>query len=247
MDSESTANRAAIAENYLNVRSRVEAACRRAGRDPGDVTLIAVSKKKPFSDIAEAYAAGARDFGENYVQELRGKIQEWEGRGEEMPLRWHMIGHLQKNKVKNVIGSAALIHSVDSVELAEQIEKDAARTERTVDILMEVNAAAEDSKWGFSIAETAKAAREIQRLEHIRLRGLMTSAPYTLEPESNRVYFRVLRELAVSLDEKGLIDHTGDRFKTPVLSMGMTGDYEVAVEEGATMVRVGTGIFGERG
>ena len=235
-----------IAENLRRVRNAIQAACERSGRRAEDVTLIAVSKTKPFSDILAARAAGAVHFGENYVQELMQKIELNESLPEAEPIRWHMIGHLQKNKVKNLIGRTVLIHSVDSVALAQQIEKEAARKEQTVRILLEVNAAREESKWGFAPEETEQAARDISALPHVRVLGLMTSAPYTEDPESNRIHFRNLNALARELAEKKLITVSDPDFPGPVLSMGMTGDYEVAVEEGATLVRVGTAVFGRR-
>ena len=235
-----------IAENIEKVRRRIAAACERSGRDPKEVTLVAVSKTKPFSDIEEACSAGAFDLGENYVQELRQKNEENGSLPEALPIRWHMIGHLQKNKVKYLIGSTALIHSVDSVELAEQIEKEAAKKDSAVRILLEVNIAREESKWGFAPEEAKEAAREISKLPHVRVLGLMTSAPLTDEPESNRLYFRDLNSLAQELEAEGLIVSDDPDCHCPVLSMGMTRDFEVAVEEGATMVRVGTAIFGAR-
>ena len=235
-----------IRENLRRVHRTVEAACARAGRDPAEVTLIAVSKKKPFSDILEACAAGETHFGENYVQELAQKAEENERREEPLPIRWHMIGHLQKNKVKTVIGTAALIHSVDSVALAGQIEKEAAKQGRTVRILLEVNIAREESKWGFTPEDAPAAARAISAFPHVRILGLMTSAPATEDPETNRIYFRGLRDLALEMAKEKLLAGSDPDFHLPVLSMGMTGDYEVAVEEGATMVRVGTAVFGKR-
>ena len=195
--------------------------------------------------VEAAFSAGVRDFGENYVQELNEKTAFLSERPEYADIHWHMIGHLQKNKVKYLAGKVALTHSVDTVGLAGQIEKESAKRDVTTDILLEVNVAREESKWGFSPEETPAAAREIAALPHVRLLGLMTSAPYTEDPESNRVYFRELKTLADALKEEGLIAGK-DGVKTPVLSMGMTGDFEVAVEEGATMVRVGTAVFGAR-
>ena len=205
-----------------------------------------MSKTKPFSDILDAFASGAVHFGENYVQELMQKIAENGGPDENRPIRWHMICHLQKNKVKYLIGHTALIHSVDSVSLAEQIEKEAAKRDRTVRILLEVNIAKEESKWGFDPDSVTQAARDIGLLPHVRVLGLMTSAPFTDDPESNRLFFRGLNTLAQELASKKLIAAADPDFHCPVLSMGMTGDFEVAVEEGATMVRVGTAIFGKR-
>lgn len=224
-----------IAENIKNVEDRITEACRRSGRDRKDVELIAVSKTKPVSMLQEAYDAGARLFGENKVQELQEKMPVLPG-----DIRWHMIGHLQTNKIKYIIGKVALIHSVDTLHLAEAIEKEAAKHDVIQDILAEVNVAGEESKFGTSdMKANAALVREIGKLPHVRLKGLMTIAPYTEDPEENRVYFRTLREF--------LFGEVRDCFPDrPVLSMGMTGDYEVAVEEGATLVRVGTGIFGER-
>ena len=235
-----------IRENVREVRQRIEEACRRAGRNQEEVLLIGVSKTKPFEAVLDGLQAGLHDFGENYVQELTGKISKAAGL-KDGTIRWHMIGHLQKNKVKYLAGQVALIHSVDSAELAAQIEKEAEKKNLTADILLEVNVAEEASKWGFSVSDTVQAAEAVSKLSRVRLRGLMTSAPITEDPESNRGYFRKLRELAEDLDRRGLISREGDcGFTLPVLSMGMSGDYETAVEEGATMVRVGTRIFGER-
>ena len=237
---------ACIAEHLNAVRSRIGAACERTGRRPEDVTLVAVSKLKPFADIMEARKAGAVHFGENYVQEMMQKVEQFDRLGETEPIYWHMIGHLQKNKVKYLIGHTALIHSVDSAALAAQIEKEAAKKDRTVRILLEVNIAGEESKWGFAPEDVPAAAREISAFPHVRLLGLMTSAPFTEDPETNRPYFRGLNALAQKLASESLITASDPDFRCPVLSMGMTGDFEVAVEEGATMVRVGTAIFGER-
>lgn len=226
--------------NLRSVRDRIIAACERSGREPKSVTLIAVSKLKPIEDIREAKEAGATDFGENYVQELMDKTEE------EPALNWHMIGHLQRNKVKYLIGKTALIHSVDSVSLAKEIEKESAKKGVITKILLEVNVAGEESKWGFTEESVKEAAANIAKFPHVRVLGLMTSAPITEDPESNRLYFRKLNALAHKLSDEGLIVRDDPSFTCPVLSMGMTGDFEVAVEEGATMVRVGTAIFGSR-
>ena len=235
-----------IAENLAHVRSRIRAACERSGRCPDEVTLIAVSKLKPFADILEARRSGVTHFGENYVQEMMQKVGEAGNLEDAGLFRWHMIGHLQKNKVKYLIGQTALIHSVDSKSLAEQIEKEAAKKNQSVRILLEVNVAEEESKWGFTSESILQAAREISLLPHIAVLGLMTSAPITEDPETNRIYFRKLRSLAQELAENKLLAASDPDFHVPVLSMGMSGDFEVAVEEGATMVRVGTAIFGHR-
>ena len=225
-----------IQEHLTEVKERIEQACIRSGRNPGEVTLIAVSKTKPVPMLEEAYAAGARDFGENKVQEIAAKKPE-------LPedIRWHMIGHLQRNKVGQVLGKAVLIHSVDSLRLARQIETDAAKAGLDVDILLEVNVAREESKYGFMLEEVEDAIMTIKDFPHVHIKGLMTIAPFVENPEENRGIFKKLFEFAVDIDKKNI-----DNVTMGVLSMGMTGDYEVAVEEGATMVRVGTGIFGVR-
>ena len=225
-----------IRENIEEVRKNIAAACERSGRDPSEVVLLAVSKTKSPDMIREAVAAGQRAFGENYVQEL---VQKYDIFGDS--LDWHMIGHLQRNKVRSVIGKAGLIHSVDSIRLAEQIEKESAGRNTVTNILIEVNVADEASKWGFTVDEAEGAVRMISRMEHVHVCGLMTSAPITEDPESNRIYFRQLRQLFEHIAELDISD-TDMR----ILSMGMTGDYIVAVEEGSTLVRVGTGIFGAR-
>lgn len=225
-----------VAENYRMVDKKVQEACARAGRDRNEVTLIAVSKTKPVAMIQEAMAVGANVFGENKVQELCDKY-------ELLPkdLHWHLIGHLQRNKVKYIIGKVDLIHSVDSLRLAEEISKEAVKKETEENILIEVNVAGEESKFGVSVADTEELVRQIAVLPGIHIQGLMTIAPYVENPEQNRPVFRALKKLAVDIKMKNI-----DNVHMDVLSMGMTGDYEVAVEEGATMVRVGTGIFGER-
>ena len=225
-----------VAENYRKVEQKVCEACARSGRDRSEVTLIAVSKTKPISMIQEAIEAGVDVFGENKVQELCEKY-------ETLPqnLHWHLIGHLQRNKVKYVIDKAELIHSVDSLRLAEEISKEAVKKKVQADILIEVNVAEEESKFGVRVEDTEQLVREIAILPNIHIQGLMTIAPYVEDPEENRPVFRTLRKLAVDIEEKNI-----DNVHMGMLSMGMTGDYEVAVEEGATMVRVGTGIFGER-
>ena len=225
-----------VAENLKTIRERVDAACERAGRRPEEVALIAVSKTKPLSMLQEAYEAGARDFGENKVQEILEKYPE-------MPedARFHMIGHLQTNKVKQVVGKAVLIHSVDSLHLAEKIEQEAAKRDLTADILLEVNVAREESKFGLMLEEVIPLLEEVKNLPHVRVRGLMTIAPNVENPEENRKHFKKLYQLYVDIKNKNI-----DNGTMSVLSMGMTGDFEVAVEEGATMIRVGTGIFGSR-
>jgi len=225
-----------VAVNYNEVKARMEAACVRAGRNPKDVTLIAVSKTKPVSMLVEAYEAGARTFGENKVQEIVEKFPQ-------MPedAKFHMIGHLQTNKVGQVIEKVELIHSVDSVHLAEKIEKEAAKRNMIANILLEVNVAREDSKFGLYMEDVIGVLQSVQEFPHVCVKGLMTIAPYVENAEENRKYFKDLYQLYVDIKSKNL-----DNGTMSVLSMGMTGDYEVAVEEGATMIRVGTGIFGSR-
>lgn len=226
-----------IRENLNIVEQTVAASCKKAGRGREEVTLIAVSKTKPLSDLQEAYEAGVRDFGENKVQELIDKIPALPS-----DIRWHMIGHLQRNKVKYIIGKVSMIHSVDSLRLAEEISKEAVRKDTAVDILIEVNAAGEESKYGVTLEEAPKLVRQIASLPGIHIKGLMTIAPFTENPEDNRSFFRKLMQLSVDIERKNI-----DNVNMTALSMGMTGDYSVAIEEGATCVRVGTGIFGERG
>jgi pyridoxal phosphate enzyme (YggS family) len=227
---------AEIEKNLNHVKEEINEACKRAGRDPKEVTLIAVSKTKPIEDLRAAYAAGARDFGENKVQELTGKI-------EEMPadIRWHMIGHLQRNKVKYIAGKVSLIHSVDSYRLAEEINIQAKKNNCTIPILIEVNYAKENSKFGIAPEEIKELVQEISELENVKIKGLMTIAPFVEDPEENREIFRGMKELSVDIARENI-----DNVEMEVLSMGMTNDYIVAVEEGSTMVRVGTGIFGAR-
>ena len=225
-----------IQENIKLVEENIKKACEKVGRDVNEVTLIAVSKTKPYTAIEEALPTGVKDYGENKVQELCDKY-------EILPkdIKWHMIGHLQRNKVKYLVGKASLIHSVDSIRLAEQIEKEYAKADEIANILIEVNMAQEESKFGITSEETEQLVREIAKFPHIRIKGLMTIAPYTDNPESNRVYFRNMKKLSVDIENKNI-----DNGTMTALSMGMTGDFEVAVEEGATMIRVGTGIFGSR-
>ena len=225
-----------VQEQLREVRERIAAACRRAGRDPKDVTLIAVSKTKPAQMVQEAYEAGARDFGENKVQEILEKKPVLP-----QDIRWHMIGHLQRNKVHQVLGQAVLIHSVDSLRLAQQIETEAEKKGIEAEILLEVNVAREESKFGFFLEETEEAIRQIAKLPHVHIRGLMTIAPFVENPEENRGIFQKLYQFSVDIAAKNI-----DNVTLAVLSMGMSNDFEVAIEEGATMVRVGTSIFGAR-
>lgn len=225
-----------ISENLKQVRSNIEAACIRSNRKISEVTLIAVSKTKPLEELQEAYRCNARDFGENKVQEIVSKAPQ-------MPedTKFHMIGHLQRNKVKQVIPLVTMIHSVDSVRLAMEIQQEAEKIGKIIDILLEVNVAGEESKFGFAPEEVLDAIMQIHGFSHVRICGLMTIAPFVENPQQNRPVFKKLFQLYVDIKRKNI-----DNVNMSVLSMGMTGDYEVAVEEGATMIRIGTGIFGAR-
>lgn len=225
-----------LKDNLAQVEENIEKACKKAGRDRSEVTLIAVSKTKPVSMLQEIYDENIRHFGENKVQELCDKI-------EQLPedIHWHMIGHLQRNKVKYIVGKVDLIHSVDTYRLAEEINIQAKKKNVIVPILVEVNIAEEESKFGISKEDAILLVEEISHLENVRIKGLMTIAPYVENPEDNRQYFQKIKQLSVDITNKNI-----DNVSMEILSMGMTGDYMVAIEEGATMIRVGTGIFGER-
>lgn len=225
-----------LKQNLIQVEEKINAACERAGRSRSEVTLIAVSKTKPIPMLSEIYEEGIRDFGENKVQEILEKYGE-------LPedIKWHMIGHLQRNKVKSVIDKVSLIHSVDSFRLAEEINIQAKKKNITVPILVQVNIAGEDTKFGITQEDAIALTEQIAELDNLRIQGLMTIAPLVNDPEDNRQYFRGIRQLSVDIRNKNI-----DNVCMDILSMGMTGDYEVAIEEGATMVRVGTGIFGAR-
>ncbi len=225
-----------LKENLQEVEKRITAACERAGRSRGEVTLVSVSKTKPVEMLREAYSLGVRVFGENKVQELTEKY-------DALPddIRWHMIGHLQTNKVKYLIGKTELIHSVDSLKLAGVIEKESEKRGCVTDILIEVNVAQEESKFGLKMEEVIPFIKKAAQFPHINVRGLMTIAPFVENPEKNRTIFADLHKLYVDIKDKNI-----DNGTVNILSMGMTNDYEVAIEEGATMVRIGTGIFGAR-
>jgi len=225
-----------VKERYLTVRDEVSEMCTASGREEDACTLIAVSKTKPVEMLKKAYEAGCRDFGENKVQELLDKF-------DNMPedTRWHMIGHLQTNKVKYIVDKVSMIHSVDSLKLAREISKEAVKKGVTVDILLEVNVAGEDTKYGFSVDGVMEHIRDIALLPGIKVKGLMTIAHFVENSEENRVYFHQLKQLSVDILRKNI-----DNISMDILSMGMTGDYLVAVSEGATYVRVGSGIFGSR-
>ena len=225
-----------LAENIKTVEKNIKEACARANRSASDVTLIAVSKTKPVDMLCEVYDTGMREFGENYVQELVEKI-------DRLPkdIHWHMIGHLQRNKVKYIVGKVAMIHSVDSIRLAEAISKEAVKKDVTVDILIEVNVGMEENKFGITVESAYEDIKEMAKLPNIAIKGLMTSAPFVENSEDNRKYFRQLKQLSVDIQSKNI-----DNVDMGILSMGMTNDYIVAIEEGATIVRVGTAIFGAR-
>ncbi len=225
-----------LKENLRGVEEKINAACKRSGRSREDVTLIAVSKTKPVETLQQAYDMGVRVFGENKVQELVDKY-------EALPkdIHWHMIGHLQRNKVKYIIDKVDLIHSVDSLRLAETIDKEAKKHNLTANILIEVNVAGEDSKFGVRPEELEPLINEISHFSNIQVLGLMTIAPFVENAEENRTVFARLRKLSVDIASKNI-----DNVNMGLISMGMTNDYEVAIEEGATIIRVGTGIFGQR-
>ncbi len=226
-----------IKENLEKVEKNIQAALKKANREEKEAILIAVSKTKPISLLQEAYKAGIRDFGENKVQELVEKYEQMSNQ----EIRWHFIGHLQTNKVKYIIDKVYMIHSVDSFKLAGEISKEALKRQKTIPILVQVNISMEESKFGVYAEEAEELIRKIAKLPKISVQGLMTIAPYTENGESNRYYFQKLNPLSVDIKRKNI-----DNINMGVLSMGMTGDYETAIEEGATYVRVGTGIFGMR-
>ncbi len=225
-----------ISKNIQSIRTRMNESCAKTGRDIKDTSLIVVSKTQPIDALMEAYHAGERDFGENKVQELLEKE-------DKLPndIRWHMIGHLQRNKVKYIVDKVFLIHSVDSLRLAQEISKEALKKNTEVNILIEVNIAEEKTKFGITSQDTVDLITQVAKLPAIHIKGLMTIAPYVTDSNENRHHFARLRELAVDITHKNI-----DNISMSVLSMGMTGDYDVAIEEGATYIRVGTGIFGER-
>jgi hypothetical protein len=244
-----------IAQNLTEVRNRIAAAARRAGREAAAVTLVAVSKGQPVEKIAEAIAAGQRDFGENYAQEMMAHRSKLEAqgayeKGHDLPFepsalspacRWHFIGQLQRNKVRQIIGHVAMIHTVDSPELALEIDKRAAALGKVQPVLIELNLHGEATKTGLAPDRAEVLVSEMNRLAHVELKGLMAIPPATEDAEEARPSFRLLGEIRDALNRKNV-------YKRPLaeLSMGMTHDFEIAVEEGATIVRVGTGIFGER-
>jgi pyridoxal phosphate enzyme (YggS family) len=226
-----------ISENIDTIRQRISHACHVAGRDPADVTLVAVAKTFPATAVREAIIAGAVDIGENYVQELLGKRQELS----DAPARWHFIGHLQSNKVKSVAEWIHLIHAVDSATLMKEIDRRAAQAGRKIECLVEVNTTGERSKFGVQPEETRTLVRTMAAYTNVIIAGLMTIGPFLPDPEGSRPMFRRLRELKEEIAAMGQANVTMRH-----LSMGMTGDFEVAIDEGATLIRIGTAIFGTR-
>ncbi|MCR4923577.1 MAG: YggS family pyridoxal phosphate-dependent enzyme [Lachnospiraceae bacterium] len=225
-----------VKDNLKIVRDNIKKACEESKRDEKDVTLIAVSKTKPVELIKEVYDEGVRDFGENKVQEILDKYDKLPG-----DIRWHMIGHLQTNKVKYIVDKVYMIHSVDSLKLGKEISKEALKKNVKVPILIEVNVSKEESKFGVAYEDTLELIRELALLPNIMVKGLMTVAPYVDDPEENSTIFCKLRELSIDINGKNI-----DNVSMECLSMGMSGDYAVAIREGAGCVRVGTSIFGER-
>lgn len=223
-----------LKNNLKNIEENIQNSCSIANIK--EVTLIAVSKTKPIELIKKVYDFGIRNFGENKVKELKEKFNQ-------LPkdIKWHMIGHLQTNKVKDIIDKVYLIHSVDSIHLAEVIEKEAVKKDININILLEVNISGEESKYGINPNELIKIVEEISKYPHIKIKGLMTVAPYVEQSEDNREIFHKLKELSIDINNRNIPNVDMD-----ILSMGMTNDYMVAIEEGSTMVRIGTGIFGER-
>lgn len=228
-----------IKANLEDVRTNITNAALRAGRKPSDIKLIAVSKTKPVEDIREAVDCGIMTFGENRVQELTDKISYFDSL--DIAPEWHLIGHLQTNKCKYIVGKTRLIHSVDSYRLADELNRESVKKSVITDILIEINIGNEESKFGVKPEGCEALIREIAVLPNIRIMGLMCVAPFTENPESNRGFFRQMKNLSVDIASKNI-----DNVNMCELSMGMTGDYQIAIEEGATMVRVGTGIFGQR-
>ena len=226
-----------VAENLIVVRNRIADACRRSGRDPDEVLLVAVSKTFGLEALREAINAGQQDFGENYVQELVEKRQALIAHH----IRWHYIGHLQSNKAKFIVDYVHLIHSVDSERVAEELDRRAEKANRAIDVLLEVHTTDEATKFGILPARAVELAQSISRLKRVRVQGLMTMGPFSEDPNDSRASFRQLAELKRNIEREGM-EHVSMKH----LSMGMTHDFEVAIEEGATIVRIGTAIFGKR-
>ncbi len=226
-----------ITERLLEVRERIVRAAESAGRDPAGVRLLAVTKRHPPETAAAAFRTGLADLGENYVQEARDKAQALSS----LPIRWHLIGRLQKNKAKYAPRLFSMVHTVDSLELAAELDRHCAKHGVTLPVLLQVNVAGEEQKAGVAPEDLFALARGAAALKNLAARGLMTMPPFDLEPEAARPFFRCLRELAQEVRDLSLPGVAMDE-----LSMGMSGDLETAVEEGATIVRVGAALFGER-
>ena len=226
-----------ITQNIEDIRRRMAEAAKRSGRDPSGILLIAVTKLHEPDEIEEAIAAGVTDIAENKVQEIQHKYDLIRP-----PVRWHLIGHLQTNKVKYIIDKVVMIHSVDSLKLAEEIDKRAAAAGKTMDVLLQVNAAHEESKFGLDPKDVPQVMQDIlDNCPNVKIRGLMHIAPWADDPEEIRPYFREVKEL---YDTLAKVDHPNADFA--YLSMGMSHDFETAIEEGSNIIRVGTSIFGER-
>lgn len=226
-----------LEKNYSNVKSRIKEVCARTNRDPAGIKIVAVSKTFPFSSVMDLNKLGQTDFGENRVRELRDKYYnisfQYDGK-----INWHMIGHLQSNKVKDVIAFIHLIHSIDSFSLAEEIDTNAKKIKRVIDVLVQVNTSNEPQKYGVPVSEATSLCKQISLLENVRVKGLMTMAELTNDTEAIRASFRSLKKIYDELQP--------DIKDFEYLSMGMTGDFEIAIEEGSNMLRIGSAIFGER-
>ncbi|HRW08811.1 MAG TPA: YggS family pyridoxal phosphate-dependent enzyme [Caldilineaceae bacterium] len=229
----------AIVDNLAAVHQQIEQSAKRAGRDPAEITLVAVSKTKPMAAIEAAYAAGQRDFGENRLEELWEKVEAAQRLGLE-EIRWHMIGTIQSRKTNLVIGPFALIHSVDRLKIAQRLSRDATAAECVLSVLLEVNVSGEESKHGFTAESVRACAAELFALPALQIKGLMTMAPFVADAEETRPVFQALRQLRDALHAQQ------PSARLPHLSMGMTNDFPIAIEEGATLVRVGSAIFGSR-
>jgi pyridoxal phosphate enzyme (YggS family) len=225
-----------VVMNLKSVLDKIRTAALKTGRDPAEVRLVAVSKTKSADLVNEAARFGQRLFGENYVQELVAKAKEITE-----PVEWHFIGHLQNNKVRQIAGLVTMIHSVDRISLAQEIDRQWGKMEQVCDVLIEVNIAGEETKCGISVIEVSELVRRVASLPNVRIRGLMTMPPFYDDPERARPYFRELRRIAEKITAENI-----PKTEMKELSMGMSGDFEVAIAEGATMVRIGSAIFGER-
>ncbi len=227
-----------IADRLKEILRRIETKALACGRNPADIKLVAVSKTKPAEDVRQAASAGADIFGENYIQEARKKIETlWD-----LDVKWHFIGHLQSNKAKYAVRLFDMIHSVDSLKLAKALDKEAAKINKIQAVLVQVNISGEETKSGVHPEDTIELLQQISCLEHVQVKGLMTMPPFFDDPLKAKPFFRQLRQLARKAIEAEIANLSMEE-----LSMGMTGDFETAIEEGATLVRIGTAIFGKRG